>query len=119
MLIGSVVIGGLYLSGNGSEVQEFDIDDYDSYLAEFSSDLQFEEIKNAKEAKAVAEEVWKDKFDKSFFDNKPYEVFYDAESDTWLVKGVLRSLPYQAVVGGVPYVIIHSDGSVLAVWHNA
>ena len=114
-----VVIVSGYLSGNGAEVQKFDLDNYDSYLVEFSSNLVYEEIKDANDAKAIAEYVWKDKFNISFLDNKPYKVFYDEESDTWFVKGTLKALPYQAVVGGVPNIIVHSDGRVLAVWHSA
>lgn len=93
---------------------DFQLTDYQFELNNFHSDEIVEKIENNDEAKAQAEHVWVEVYGDTIKNNKPYTVSYDSSSEVWLVTG---SLP-QNSSGGVPYILLKSDGKVLAVWHD-
>lgn len=105
----------IYKKFNKTKVGTFSINDYKEYIEEFPSDKQTLPIDDAKVALMEAERIWLDIYGKEVKDKKPYKVFWDKDSDTWLIRG---SLP-KNMDGGVPYILIRkSDGKVLAVWHD-
>ena len=92
----------------------FSLSDYQFFLDNFSYSGTVERISDEETAIEKAEEVWLGVFGGNIIEKKPYVAYYDAETDTWLVKGTLPDNSF----GGVPYAIIQSDGQVLAVWHD-
>jgi len=110
-------------------INEFILADALSYADERGSDCQSEiymgQIDGINTAKIKAEEVWGEYFgqlgitEKDIKSQKPYVVYYDNESDAYMVHGSLRYSPFYNVKGGCAYVIFRgSDGKVLAIWHE-
>lgn len=100
-----------------NKVRPFSLQDayYQRFLQEFASDRTVEPVDSAKEAKRVAKEIWTEIYGAdTILDEKPYLVYYDEAEDVWLVTG---TLPLFAK-GGVAKILIHSNGTVLAVWHE-
>lgn len=100
------------LNGNPNDVGEFELSDYQSFTNRFASNATVDAIDNAKVAKKQAEKLWVERFGEYMKDLKPYRVFYDSANDVWLVMGTLPKM----TLGGVPYVLIQTDGRVLAMW---
>lgn len=113
-----LLIGGvIFLSFFSSEqkVESFDVADYYDYIVQFPSDKILGPVDSEEVAKEKAQEVWLELYGESVEEKKPYTVFFDESSETWLVKG---SLPKDRI-GGVPYILIEKlDGKVLAIWHS-
>lgn len=98
-----------------SKVKSFNLNDYQHYIQEFSSDEVLGPVKNAKDAKKKAEGVWIEIYGKDVKKERPYQVSYDSENKVWMVEGTLT--PNHE--GGVAYFLIEEDtGKVLAVWHG-
>lgn len=96
----------------------FDIDDYAEEIEEFSTwRLNVGPIKDAEDAAAKADAIFKEKYDESSLERqRPYIVLYDEEADAWLIHG---KWPEEGVDGGSAYMIVRgSDGKVIAVWHD-
>ena len=97
------------------KVGEFSLRDYQTYIEQFPSDIIVGAVETENEAITIAEDIWTDVYGKNVQFKKPYKVFYDADSEVWLVQG---SLPFYQN-GGVPYILIEKEsGRVLAVWHD-
>jgi hypothetical protein len=114
ILIVGVLLAGLLFINSNRNVGEFKLSDYQRYLDNYSSDKVTIEIKNAKIAREQSEKIWIEMFGVSIKNKKPYKVFYDKVNKVWLIQG---SIP-ENWDGGIPYILIKTDGKVLAVWHS-
>ncbi len=115
ILIGAGTVLGVILHNKSTNIiGEFKLSDYQYFLDNFSSDTRVEEIDNDEEAKAQAEKIWIEHFGREVKREKPYNVSYDSENNVWMVYG---SLPRYYSAGGEAYILIQSDGRVLAIWH--
>lgn len=106
-------------------VEQFSLKDYQEYIEKFSSEKvlgrkeELGEIKDFEEAKKVAEKIWIEVYGKEVLKKRPYKVFFDYESEVWLVEGSSSSSKYAITNGGVPYFIVEKKtGRVLAIWHD-
>lgn len=96
------------------DVQHFDLNDYDSELKAFTSDLVLGKVKDAEDAVKKARSAWYDIYGISSISYWSYEVFYDSQNDVWMICG-----SHLSTEGGVPYSILQGNtGAVLAVWHE-
>ena len=91
----------------------FDLSDYEEKLnkeipLQYSYGLMINDVEIAK---LVAEKVWNDT-DNSAIEN--YKVYFDFKSNTWLI---IRALP-KDTFGSALYLIIKTNGDILAVWHD-
>lgn len=115
---GFAIIGGIICLSNNwwnTKSSEFSLDEYQSCVEKFSSQIVVGAVETEKEAIKIAEKIWTNTYGESVRFKKPYKVFYDADSDVWLVQG---SLPFY-MSGGIPHILIEkSKGKVLAVWHD-
>ena len=113
LLIGVVICMFIFINKN--RIRTFSLEEYKESIELFPSDEVLGETLTAKNAVEKAEILWLGKYGESVKKDKPYKIYYDKISETWLIKG---TLPFY-MRGGVPYVIIQkSDGKVLAVWHD-
>ena len=97
------------------DVKAFDVSDYQDIIENFPSDENLGSISDAKDAVKKAETIWIKIYGKNVKKEKPYQVFYDAENEVWLIHGYLRP----NMEGGVANILIeNSTGKVLAVWHE-
>ena len=100
--------------GGTEAADTFDLTEYQYFLSHFPSNRTVAEIHNADQAAAQAEHLWIDIYGEDVLEKKPYQVFYDKNNDVWLIRGTLPEMMF----GGVPWALIQSDGTVLAVWHD-
>ena len=105
-------------------IKIFSVKDYEHELNTFNSNQiqnfprdQYGYIPDKKTAIEVAEKVWRRIVgEEDAKIHKPYIVYYDEDSDIWLVEGFFGK---NWGPGGVPYVLIQkADGKILAVWHD-
>ena len=108
------------LLNKSEQVQTFNIKTYEQEVEEFSSQKIFGyaryvgSIKSSNMAKKYALEIWLDIYGRGVRKTKPYKVYWDKESRTWLVTGTLKDS-----FGGVPYIIFsENEGEIIAVWHT-
>lgn len=108
------------LLNKSEQVQTFNIKTYEQEVEEFSSQKIFGYaryvgiIKSSNMAKKYALEIWLDIYGRGVCKTKPYKVYWDKESRTWLVTGTLKDS-----FGGVPYIIFsENEGEIIAVWHT-
>lgn len=101
-----------------SKVGSFSLNDYTSYMEEFSSDSQVSPIHTPDDARRTAKEIWKVRYDKSVppFTFRTLAVSFDENSRVWLVNEEMHS--FFTFVGGTAHILIHEDGKVIAVWHD-
>lgn len=101
-----------------SKVGSFSLNDYTSYMEDFSSDSQVSPIHTPDDARRTAKEIWKGRYDKSFppFTFRTMAVSFDENSRVWLVNEEMHS--FFTFVGGTAHILIHEDGKVIAVWHD-
>ena len=80
-----------------------------------SSDYEFSRpIMTADKAIDAALEVWLPIYgQESIARQRPYNAFYDANSEMWLIYGTLHTN-----VGGTAGILIQTDGTIMAVWHE-
>ena len=107
----------------------FSLRDYGQYLVDFSSNQATQPPKNGTDAVHVAVSVWRDVYYYSRLEDPrgyPHDVLdglssiifkYDDQNDCWLIYGELPSTT-PPIARGVPYMILKSGGTVLAVWHT-
>lgn len=113
MLIGVILI--MAVQRNSLSIKSFDVSDYQYFIENFSSEENLGNISNAEDAVIKAENVWLKIYGEHVKREKPYQVFYDAENEVWLIQGSLRP----NMMGGVSNILIENDtGKVLAVWHD-
>ena len=102
---------------------------YGEYLVDFSSNQTTQPPENGTDAVHAAVSIWRDVYYYSKLESPhsyPHDVLdglssiiymHDAQNDCWLIYGQLPSTT-PPIAGGVPYMILKSDGTVLAVWHT-
>ncbi len=104
---------------NSEYVGSFNLYDYSDYICEFPFDKEFGPVDSASTAKKYAEQIWIEQFGENVLREKPYEVYFDSTSDTWLIKGNEPTSFFENNKTGVAYLIIRKEnGAVLAVWHE-
>lgn len=117
LLIGALII--VPRSDNASKVESFNVAEYGECIAAFPSKKILGPVDRAETAREKAEVSWVEIYGESVKEEKPYQVFYDAVNETWLVSGTLQQNQFHSVVGGVANILIQeADGKVLAVWHD-
>ena len=97
------------------EVKSFDSGDYQYYIDNFSSEDDVGSISDAADAVEKAETLWVETYGEQVKEEKPYQVFYDENSDSWLIQGTLRA---NSVGGVANFLAEGKTGKVLAVWHE-
>ena len=70
---------------------------------------------DAADAVEKAETLWVETYGEQVKEEKPYQVFYDENSDSWLIQGTLRA---NSVGGVANFLAEGKTGKVLAVWHE-
>jgi hypothetical protein len=123
-----ILIGGLCLSIiiEQNKVGEFDLSNYQETINKYPYNKVLGKITDVKMAKVKAIETFREKFgDDISVREKDYRVYFDENTQTWLVEGVLSSnwikkyLFDYNLTGGTPGVIMQKeDGKVLTVWHG-
>lgn len=110
-----IVVFSILLNKNANRpANEFNILDYQSFINDFPYEKTSNEIKTVEIAKKEAEKIWISVYGEKIKDNQPYIAYYDSSSKTWLITGSLQ----KNTTGGIPKIIIQSDGKVLALWHE-
>ena len=111
----------IYMMIESNAVHSFMVRDYDRYMHDFAQneyfkpyleDYEAEPIENIKDAKRVAEMFFTEIYGES---EKPYYVSYDEAEEVWHVSGTKLLLP---MMGGFAEMLIHKDGTILAIWHG-
>lgn len=105
------LLGLLFLSNSSKDVTPFSLDDFRDEMEWHSSDILLGEIASANEAKAMAFKVLKNEYGFDVFLRFPYHVYFDEQSQTWLIRG---SFFFEE--SGPCVLISKSDGRVLAIW---
>ncbi len=95
---------------------DFCVSDYRSYIEAFPSSQNVGKILDEKDVLKKAESVWVSMFGESVKRERPYSVFYDNQNDVWLVMSLAPTNMNQK--GGSAFIIIQTNGTVLAVWHE-
>ncbi len=106
-----IVIEELYYD---ESVKEFDVNDYKEEIKTFSVSRFLSPIYNSTSLKNGAYEFWDIYFEEPILNEDTYKVYFDTKNSVWLVHGTLP----EGAVGGVPYMIVKTDGTILAVWHT-
>lgn len=113
MLTGGILI--MAIRRNSPDIKSFDVSAYQYFIENFSSEENLGIIFDAKDATIKAEKIWIKIYGKDVKEEKPYQIFYDAENEVWLIQGSLRP----NMMGGVANILIENNtGKVLAVWHD-
>ena len=119
IVIVALVVGiAVYIVYENNKVKPFSLNNNRYFLAsinEFPSDKYLGAVLTPEEAKEHAVKEWVALFGEKIYKKKPFRVFFDEETNVWLVEG---SLP-RGHKGGVPYILIQkNDGKILAIWHD-
>lgn len=103
------------IQNKSPNVKEFELNDYQYYIDNFSSEDNLGNIIDSRDAINKAEIIWIKLYGESIKKEKPYQVFYDKKNGVWLVQGTLR----YNMKGGVANILIQNEtGKILAVWHG-
>lgn len=95
-------------------IPEFDFEEYNFFINNFSVDMFVEEIDCEEKAIEQADKIFRQEF--TYIDENeygPFLVYYNKNEDVWLIK---RSLP-KDYLNGFPSILVKSNGQVLALWH--
>ncbi len=117
-ILGGIVV--LLFSSNKPNVGQFDLSNYQWAIDKFPLDKNVGKVDNAETAIEKAKEVWIEKFNTingetyNPINGKPIKVYFDSKNDCWYLHGALP----KNWIGGVPGILIKSNGDVLAVWHS-
>ncbi len=117
MTVGMILVYNKIAGKSEITVWDCDISKLQWEIENFPCERNVGPVPDAETAVARAKELWMDKY--GVVNGKPYDpthgcpisVGYDAKNDCWAVNG---TLPKNAI-GSVPFAIIQSDGTVLAV----
>ncbi len=94
----------------------FDINDYEEKLDIDIIDYLVPKVHCVKDAKTIANQIWNDVYGEEIGkQNKPYKVYYDFKNNVWLVTGSLK----KNNVGGVAHIIVKTNGTIMAIWHES
>ena len=115
MLILSLIYFNL---DSDNTLKSFSVNDYIKYIQEYNNNEEniTNEIKNEIDAQKTAEALFVKAYGQKVLKEKPFNVFYDHESDTWLIKGTFHGNSNE--FGGVANLIVSSKGEVQALWHE-
>lgn len=109
------VILFVVISNRKTDVKTFNLSDYQLYIDNSTSKENVGPIQDKKDALEKAENLFIEKYGIRVKLQRPYEVFYDEETNVWLIMGSLR----RGWDGGTACVLIQADtGDVLAIWHG-
>lgn len=104
----------LFYKNSENKIQDFKLEDYNQEIIQFKSDKDVTKIENSEDAKNKAEKIWCEIYGNEIKEMKPYKVLYDTKKQVWLVKGTIK----ENYIGGIPYILVQSNGKVLAIWHD-
>ncbi len=100
------------------EIERFNLnvykDNHNELFQEFDDNINVSEITEELSAFKAAREAYDIKYSKDSFNYVGYELFYDQDTDCYMVHYV-RSINYD-VLGGDCTIIIESSGKVLLIW---
>lgn len=114
MLILSLIYFNL---DSDNTLKSFSVNDYIKYIQEYNNEENItNEIKNEIDAQKTAEDLFVKAYGQKVLKEKPFNVFYDNESDTWLIKGTFHGSSTE--FGGVANLIVNSNGEIKALWHE-
>ncbi len=82
----------------------------------FMSDKNYDKIDNYREAAKCAETLLKEDFDSLSLNKYRTEVYFDEESEVWLVYYTLKSIYVYNELSADYYVILSTNGDVIARW---
>lgn len=117
----ALIIGlflGWYYRIRPSRIGEFTAEDYTYYLEKFPSNTVVGAITDARDARKKGVAILTDIYSDDVISGEaPFVVYYDEQTDSWLICGSMPPIPFMR--GGIGKIIIRgSDGDVLAVWHE-
>lgn len=114
----AVFFGGVavvLIKNESPDIKPFEVSEYQYYIDNFPSEENLGFISDANDLLKKVEAIWVEKYGERIKNEKPYQVFFDEKTGTWLVQGTLQS----NMMGGVANILVKNDtGSVLAVWHD-
>ncbi|MHB1453454.1 MAG: NTF2 fold immunity protein [Saccharofermentanales bacterium] len=116
-IVGGLAVGWLVFTFIQNHVAgDFSVTDYQQYISNFPSDRIIGPVDDVRTAKKQAEIIWIETYGERIKkENWLYKVYYDKDSEIWMVTGLLPGI----AKGGVPNILIRKeDGKVLAVWHG-
>lgn len=125
ILIIACVLGiAVFLAYNSHNIKDcgaFSLQTYSDELQTdgFISDKKYGEIQNYREAAECAKLLLKEDYsslNEKKLNKYRLEVYFDEESDVWLVYFTLKSMYVYNVLAADYYVIISADGDVIARW---
>ena len=106
------------------KVETFSVDDHQEridwylenveYWDERPDTYEISPIKNGRDAKWTALKIWHKIYGWEILSEMPYNVFYDEVNDAWYVEGSLL----EGLAGGTAFLIITSEGKIVAVGHG-
>lgn len=115
VFIGGILVMVLQNKNESLEIKALDVNDYQYYIDNFSTEENLGSISDVEDAIMKAETIWIKMYGKRVKKEKPYQVFYDEKNKIWLIQGSLQS---NMMGGGANILIEDSTGKVLAIWHE-
>ena len=99
---------------------DFSVEGYTAYIEEerYQSDLTYGKVENKTEVVKAAKKAFADRFDDNdgLLSPRMYSIYHDKEADVWLVESHSALLLLPFALGGGHYLLLNSDGTVLAIW---
>lgn len=109
------MLGSVLLVYSSVRVRPFSVDAYKEYIELFPWAHTTAPIESARDARISAKQIWQDTYaDVCNESHQPYVVSFDPIAEVWMVEGTMLFLHE----GGVPHVLIRSNGEVIALWHD-
>ena len=96
---------------------DFDVDEYKEDIERYASNISVSAVDTPEQAAAAAIRVWNEYFTGVMAEFDAVIVCKDANNDYWHIYGQLPPPP-PVIAGGEPHIIIHTNGSVAAIWHT-
>lgn len=96
------------------KITPFSVDSFKNEIDAFSSNVCVQPVCSSRDAICVAKSMWIEVYGYEVLLNRPYIVSFDESSHVWLIMGNINGIR----LGGVPYLLVHQDGRVIAVWHD-
>jgi len=96
------------------KITTFSVDDFEKEISIFSSSICTQPVYTSQDAVHVAKSIWIEVYGYGVLLNRPYIVSFDDSNNVWLIKGSANGIH----LGGIPYLLVHQDGSVIAIWHD-
>ena len=96
---------------------DFDVVEYEKEIEHFASNLSVAAVGTPEQAADEAVRIWNEHFAGAMAEFDAVIVCKDANNDYWHIYGQLPPPP-PVIAGGEPHIIIHTNGSVAAIWHT-